>query len=120
MIRRPPRSTLFPYTTLFRSSPAIIVNRPLGESEVDSPVTVAGTANVFEANVLIRIVGAGREVFAATFTTATCGSGCRGGFSEHVEFDVAEPTQATVQVYEESAETGRPINMIEVPVTLAP
>src|SRR3712207_7368946 len=25
MIRRPPRSTLFPYTTLFRSRPAIIV-----------------------------------------------------------------------------------------------
>src|SRR5256885_9319442 len=25
MIRRPPRSTLFPYTTLFRSSPAIAV-----------------------------------------------------------------------------------------------
>src|SRR3712207_6999480 len=24
MIRRPPRSTLFPYTTLFRSSPAIL------------------------------------------------------------------------------------------------
>src|SRR2546429_6693098 len=26
MIRRPPRSTLFPYTTLFRSLPALIVS----------------------------------------------------------------------------------------------
>src|SRR2546430_12592877 len=26
MIRRPPRSTLFPYTTLFRSSPVLTVN----------------------------------------------------------------------------------------------
>src|SRR3712207_8939748 len=26
MIRRPPRSTLFPYTTLFRSSPLILVD----------------------------------------------------------------------------------------------
>src|SRR3712207_7249691 len=26
MIRRPPRSTLFPYTTLFRSYPALIVS----------------------------------------------------------------------------------------------
>src|SRR2546422_6347119 len=26
MIRRPPRSTLFPYTTLFRSSPALVRN----------------------------------------------------------------------------------------------
>src|SRR5258705_2095452 len=27
MIRRPPRSTLFPYTTLFRSTPATAVHR---------------------------------------------------------------------------------------------
>jgi len=101
-------------------SPAIIVNRPLGESESDSPVTVSGTANVFEANVSIRIVGSDDEVFAETFTTATCGSGCRGKFSEAVEFDVEEPTEATLQVYEESAETGKPVNMIEVPVTLIP
>src|SRR5256885_7596021 len=28
MIRRPPRSTLFPYTTLFRSLPATALERP--------------------------------------------------------------------------------------------
>src|SRR3712207_6974758 len=28
MIRRPPRSTLFPYTTLFRSRPEIVVRVP--------------------------------------------------------------------------------------------
>src|SRR5947209_12229988 len=28
MIRLPPRSTLFPYTTLFRSTPAITATRP--------------------------------------------------------------------------------------------
>src|SRR5256885_11363949 len=31
MIRRPPRSTLFPYTTLFRSAPLLIIS-PLVES----------------------------------------------------------------------------------------
>ena len=101
-------------------SPAIIVNRPLGESEVPSPVRVAGTANVFEANVLIRIVDSDGEVLAETFTTATCGTGCRGDFSENIEFDIDEPTEALLQVYEESAESGRPMNMIEVPVTLVP
>src|SRR5258707_1792600 len=30
MIRRPPRSTLFPYTTLFRSQPAAVLRRHLG------------------------------------------------------------------------------------------
>src|SRR5256886_13856461 len=29
MIRRPPRSTLFPYTTLFRSTPPIFAHVPL-------------------------------------------------------------------------------------------
>src|SRR2546421_4610133 len=28
MIRRPPRSTLFPYTTLFRSTPPLAARRP--------------------------------------------------------------------------------------------
>src|SRR3712207_7130677 len=36
MIRRPPRSTLFPYTTLFRSQPARLCR---GTWEADSPVS---------------------------------------------------------------------------------
>src|SRR5256885_10199900 len=35
MIRRPPRSTLFPYTTLFRSSPQSMVARLARELEHD-------------------------------------------------------------------------------------
>src|SRR3712207_6948952 len=31
MIRRPPRSTLFPYTTLFRSRRRLLVDRPVPE-----------------------------------------------------------------------------------------
>jgi len=101
-------------------SPAIIVDRPLGESQTGSPVTISGTANVFEANVSIRIVGSDGEVLAKTFTTATCGTGCRGKFSKAVEFEVEKPTEATIQVYEESAKNGKPVNMIEVPLTLTP
>src|SRR3712207_8078665 len=40
MIRRPPRSTLFPYTTLFRSRAFESV--PLGEDGVAASVTFAG------------------------------------------------------------------------------
>src|SRR3712207_7509239 len=48
MIRRPPRSTLFPYTTLFRSfgvrCPVVISQRPLGiaGSEGDQPERIEG------------------------------------------------------------------------------
>src|SRR3712207_8000314 len=38
MIRRPPRSTLFPYTTLFRS----VSDEVLGRADVDRPVAVDG------------------------------------------------------------------------------
>src|SRR3989442_11781246 len=38
MIRRPPRSTLFPYTTLFRS--------PLTSATLDSPIRSHGTNRV--------------------------------------------------------------------------
>src|SRR5256885_12220756 len=46
MIRRPPRSTLFPYTTLFRSPAAI--------AEVMSEVPCAGALGVGEAGAWCR------------------------------------------------------------------
>src|SRR5687767_15230368 len=37
MIRRPPRSTLFPYTTLFRSNPSEVVKKHVGTPGVAEP-----------------------------------------------------------------------------------
>src|SRR3712207_7028769 len=46
MIRRPPRSTLFPYTTLFRSGlvggRAVIVNAPLPRDNAGSRIEAIG------------------------------------------------------------------------------
>src|SRR5437867_10694441 len=42
MIRRPPRSTLFPYTTLFRSHPSGVGDDQSGEAAVRSDRQVAG------------------------------------------------------------------------------
>src|SRR2546421_5034758 len=36
MIRRPPRSTLFPYTTLFRSLASYYVNRVVRQGRIDN------------------------------------------------------------------------------------
>src|SRR5690349_22289626 len=41
MIRRPPRSTLFPYTTLFRSYCAIETGQPTGQLDWAEPDRVA-------------------------------------------------------------------------------
>src|SRR5258708_20723860 len=43
MIRRPPRSTLFPYTTLFRSPPAFPVRRPSTERDWHFPARQLAT-----------------------------------------------------------------------------
>src|SRR5260370_18914150 len=47
MIRRPPRSTLFPYTTLFRSSSAPVARAvsPSPSSQVTSTTSSASTAS---------------------------------------------------------------------------
>jgi hypothetical protein len=100
--------------------PAIVVTSPLIGQRVSSPVTVAGTANVFEATVSIRILDAGGAPLATTFTTATCGSGCRGDYSATVAYRVASEQRGTVQVYEVSAQDGSRLNVIDIPVTLVP
>src|SRR3712207_8727980 len=54
MIRRPPRSTLFPYTTLFRSLDA----HPPALGQVDRPaVLVVADAGEQPGHVLRRVVG---------------------------------------------------------------
>src|SRR2546430_8324926 len=44
MIRRPPRSTLFPYTTLFRSGVARLASFGVGDTEIHRGRTLAGQA----------------------------------------------------------------------------
>jgi hypothetical protein len=100
--------------------PAITVERPASDEPVSSPLRVTGTANVFEATVQLRLVTRNGSVLAETFTTATCGTGCRGTYKESLRFSVSERTSAFVEVYEASAEDGREVNLVRVPVTLLP
>src|SRR5258708_27190389 len=61
MIRRPPRSTLFPYTTLFRSAPAVAL---LDADNALGPV--AATAAIDEAVRLAKSQGIGVVAVAHT------------------------------------------------------
>jgi hypothetical protein len=109
----------------------ITVSMPyVGQEVRDRRIYIQGTANVFEATVTVRLVGErGESLFInkrgktidETFTTATCGSGCRGTFElMKLIKKVTQPYQATLEVYEVSAENGEPINMVRIPVTLHP
>jgi spore germination protein GerM len=98
----------------------IVVESPSPNDEVSGPIEITGTANVFEATVSIRIVDpSGKELYSG-FTTATCGTGCRGDYVAEAEVDVDEPTEAVIEVYSASAEDGSPMHVVEVPVTIQP
>jgi germination protein M len=101
--------------------PAIVVNEPAAGDHVTSPITVSGTADVFEANVTVEIIDARGEVVGKTFTTASCGTGCRGTYSVDVTYKLATEQRGTVVVHDDDAAgTGTPPHSVRIPVTLAP
>ncbi|NJP30944.1 Gmad2 immunoglobulin-like domain-containing protein [Micromonospora thermarum] len=100
--------------------PPIVVTAPVIGARVTSPVTVTGTADVFEATVSVRVLDAGGREIATTFTTATCGTGCRGDYRASVSYRLDREQAGTVEVYEVSPEDGSRTKVVAVPVRLAP
>jgi Immunoglobulin-like domain of bacterial spore germination/Sporulation and spore germination len=100
--------------------PAITVQSPVIGQQVTSPVTVSGSADVFEATVSVRILDSAGHEIARTFTAASCGTGCRGGYSVTVPYSVTRAGHGTIEVFESSAKDGAPVNVEQIPVTLRP
>ncbi len=100
--------------------PPIAVDSPSIGQQVSSPVRVSGTANVFEGTVNVRILDANGHELARAFTTATCGTGCRGDYSVSVRFHVDRQQAGTVEVLDYSAKDGTPENVVSIPVILVP
>ncbi|MEV4660014.1 Gmad2 immunoglobulin-like domain-containing protein [Micromonospora sp. NPDC049301] len=100
--------------------PPIVVTDPIVGQRVTAPLTVTGTADVFEATVSVRVLDAASREVATGFGTASCGSGCRGGYRVVVGWRTAREQRGTIEVYEVSARDGSRINTVAVPVLLAP
>jgi hypothetical protein len=98
--------------------PAILVETPVFGAEVSSPITISGTADVFEAVVSMKILDADGKRIAHAVVNASCGSGCRGDFTKDVPYSVSSDQLGTVVVFEVSAEDGHAINVQRLPVTL--
>jgi len=98
--------------------PPITVAHPRVGQQVSSPVKISGTANAFEATVSMRILDAHGKELAKGFTTATCGSGCRGDYATTLRYSVSQDQPGVIEVYEDSAESGARIHVVDVPVTL--
>ncbi|MGH2773843.1 MAG: Gmad2 immunoglobulin-like domain-containing protein [Actinomycetota bacterium] len=101
-------------------APFIVVESPKPGEDVTSPVTVNGFANVFEATVNIVIRDKSGDALVETFTTATCGTGCWGDFSEGVAFEVGERQRGRIDVLTYSAEDGSEQSVVSIPVVLLP
>src|SRR3712207_650558 len=85
MIRRPPRSTLFPYTTLFRSNnPALI-----GEPGVGKTAIVEGLAQRIVSEDIPEVLK-GKRVLALDVGGLVAGTRFRGDFEERMRQMIAE------------------------------
>ncbi len=98
--------------------PAIVVTSPRPCQNVTSPVTVRGTADVFEAVVSIQILDANGKQLGALNTMTSCGTGCRGAYRAKVAFFSPTRQNGTVRVFEVSAKNGQPINVVSISVVL--
>lgn len=100
-------------------TPAILVESPLPGDEVSSPVHMRGTADTFEANVVIEVRTPEGKTLARTFTTATSGNGVRGTFETNVRVD-SSPGPFVLAAFEASAMDGTPLHLVGIPLSLRP
>jgi germination protein M len=101
--------------------PAILVTSPALGQTVGNPVLIRGSANVFEANVSVEVLDASGRELASTFTTATCGTGCRGTFAVSLQYRVDEEQDGTLVVHDDDAAgTGTYPHEVRIPVRLTP
>jgi hypothetical protein len=97
--------------------PPIVVQRPTGLEPVDSTFTVSGSANVFEANVTIRVLDENGDELFTDFTTATCGTGCRGRYKKTVTVDFDGAQSGTLVVQDDDADgDGKPSYEVRIPL----
>ncbi len=100
--------------------PAIFVETPVFGGFAPNPAIVEGSANTFEGTVRVVLTDAEGLILFDGFTTAACGSGCRGDFRLVIPYSVDRPQIGSLIVFEESPADGSQINVREYAVGLAP
>lgn len=101
--------------------PAILIESPVYFDFAGSnPLVATGNANVFEATVSWALTDGDGLIIAEGFTTATCGTGCRGDWELTIPYEVDAPQLGSLIVWESSAMDGSQTNVREHPVWLTP
>ncbi len=99
--------------------PAILVESPTPWQEVSSPMRVRGMSNTFEATFLYEIVDPSGRIVAEGFVTATSGSGVWGTFDVTLPFEIEREGVGSLIVFEESAEDGSRLDLVEIPLRMS-
>lgn len=100
-------------------TPAILVEYPGKGWAVQSPLRVAGSANVFEAQFQAELKDSTGHVIAAQSIHATSGTGTRGTFDTTIAFSATATGPATLTVFDISPRDGSRIDVVTVPLQLA-
>jgi len=87
--------------------PAILVDGPAWGATLGNPGRVTGTANTYEAWLMVSLYDASGRQLYESHATATCGTGCRGTFDITVSYVLADAQWGTLRVFDgdESGET---------------
>lgn len=100
-------------------TPAILLEYPGRGWAVQSPLRIAGTANVFEAQFQAEISDSNGRIVAQQTIHATSGTGARGTFDTSISFPASASGPATVTVFDTSAKDGTRIDVVKVLVNLS-
>lgn len=100
--------------------PAIDIESPQEGDTVMSPVTVSGTASVFEATLNVAVKDAAGNVLCETFTTASEGAPGRGDYEVSLAFVPPESAEdGSIEAYTRSAKDGSIQDRVTIGVTLS-
>ena len=106
----------FPDFAPYDEDPPVVLLEPVPGSQVGEPVIVRGTANVFEAQVGLRVRDAGGRVIVQTWTTASCGTGCRGTFEKALALPDTVLGEIVIEAFAPSAEDGSDMHRVDTRV----
>jgi germination protein M len=99
-------------------TPPILVEQPLPGDIVGTPMLVRGTANVFEARLVVDLVTTNGVLLARRNVMATAGSGTRGRFNAQITL-AARVARFVIVAYAHSPKNGARIDVVRIPVMIA-
>ncbi|HEX5250036.1 MAG TPA: Gmad2 immunoglobulin-like domain-containing protein [Gaiellales bacterium] len=102
-----------------RRLPAILVSRPAIGARVPATVTVAGSADVFEAALTVRVINARGRLLARRHILASCGTGCRGRYSVSIPYTVVRRQPGTIVIFDSGGGSVAHPHVVRVPVRLS-